>query len=291
MQTTFYILYVQKEFVSPGEDDVEEIFYVGRTSVTIERRLIQHLSEARCSKTNNPKNQYILKQLRDGCTIKIRSVSVTTSSNLTEISQIENDLITAYKNYGYQLLNERSGFSGSHTGCNARIDWSEEHLALLGTDYDKNIAQILNCDTTVVTRKRQDLEIPAFKITKWNPEWNSLLGKLSDRQLSKDLKVSRSVIAKKRQSLGIPPLSMELMWSNDYENMLGKMSDREIADLSGTSRNFVKSRRDRLNIPSFKVFPWTKETIELFKHFSDKEIAEIMKCSISTVKRKRKQLT
>lgn len=204
MKTYFYILYVAKEIVNPGEDDVDEIFYVGRTTATLMKRLSQHLSDAKCSKIRNPKNNFIVEKILEGKHILCRQVFDVQTSDLLEISKIEDELIASYRRCGYRLFNERGGLSGSYKGTSCRIDWSATTLSLLGTDFDRNIANKLNCDTTTVTHKRIELGIPAFKLTKWKPEWDELLGTMSDREIAKQLNVGRAFVGKRRVELNIP---------------------------------------------------------------------------------------
>lgn len=292
MKTYFYILYVAKDIVNEGEDDIEEIFYVGRTVSLPSHRLAQHLSHARKQRVQNQKNLYICRELQEGKSIKIKVVEENESENLNEICQIENSLINCYRQHGYPLLNNRSGFSGSHKGTNARLVWTEDVISLLGKVFDKEIAQKMKCNTETVTNKRNELRIPPCKTFKWNTEYNVLLGTVSDRELGEIINAPRSVIAKQRKLLNIPsfPIGYDTTWTEEYEKMLGKMSDQALGELSRTSRNYVRKKRLEKRIAQFEPFTWSEYTLSLIGKVSDKEISLLVGCSEESVTRKRKSL-
>jgi hypothetical protein len=288
MKTYLYILYVAKETVNPGEDDVDEIFYVGRTTVSIQTRLIQHLSEARRG-SSSPKCQYIRKTWNERRAVAVKEISTTDSTDLNEISKVEDNLIVAYKEYGYTLFNQRSGFSGSHKGCNARVDWNEENLALLGTDYDDNIAERLNCKKPTICQKRKLLGIPAFRIHEWTEDEDKLIGTMFDCQLAEILGISRGCVNARRKELGIVNFSA-YTWNDDFEKMLGKMSDYKLAQVSNTSRGFVQHKRLRQGIPPFQQYVWSEDILTKLGKMPDKQLAQEVGCTVQTIAYKRKQL-
>jgi hypothetical protein len=89
--------------------------------------------------------------------------------------------------------------------------WTENEIALLGTDTDKAIAAKIDRSPLCVTQKRHRLGIPAFykptptyKQKKWTTEDIALLGTDTDVAIAKKTGRTQPSVLQKRMSLGIP---------------------------------------------------------------------------------------
>jgi hypothetical protein len=71
--------------------------------------------------------------------------------------------------------------------------WSQQMLALLGTDSDRVIGEKLGISTSAVQSKRASLGIPHFE--PWSPEQLALLGQYSDATVAKMLGVGRRAVS------------------------------------------------------------------------------------------------
>src|SRR5690349_11116141 len=85
--------------------------------------------------------------------------------------------------------------------------WTEEELALLGTDTDEVIARRLGRRFKQVRSKRQHLKIPSFGLTKrfWTPDEDQLVGRMDDAELAAQLKRTVESVRKRRHEKGLPP--------------------------------------------------------------------------------------
>ena len=93
-------------------------------------------------------------------------------------------------------------------GLPSRRKWTEEELALIGTDSDKAVAKALGLPVNVVKHKRESLGI-SLLAQRWNEEQIALLGTAPDSQLARTLGKSTSAIQRKREKLGIPAFDLK----------------------------------------------------------------------------------
>lgn len=292
MQTTFYILYVQKEFVSPGEDDVEEIFYVGRTSVSLRKRLHGHLADARQRCTT--KGKYIANLLQQHRTIRIKEIYRINSVEPSKVAEIEDELIEAYRNYGYPLLNQRSGMAGYHVNHQTKVNWTPSIIARLGTVHDNEIAQELGCDVCAVCDKRNSLNIMAYKHSLssenfWTQERIAKLGTMRDTELARELGRPLNFVSQKRRELGIKKFD-ELEWSEETLAKMGTMPDTVIAQELGYKSATVTAKRRSLNISAYENFVWTEDILSLLGTMPDATLAEQLKTKEANVGYHRRKL-
>lgn len=145
-----------------------------------------------------------------------------------------------------------------------RYDWPPEHLALLGTMSDRDVAERIGGKPEAVLAKRQALRIEAFK-PKTSPvkgkarpnfDWNEsnlkLLGTMTDAELGKKLGLANTTVAAKRRSLGIPGRNGRLepiVIPRNFKLKLGKWSDGKIASKLGVASSAVSRARRKLGIP------------------------------------------
>lgn len=93
---------------SSAKPDV--IRYVGKTSLTLKKRLSKHMSD--CSNVNTYKNRWIRKELKNGNSILIKSIYAVPSNEPWEPWEIF--FIAQYKSLGYKLTNATKGGEGLH---------------------------------------------------------------------------------------------------------------------------------------------------------------------------------
>ncbi|TDR28831.1 hypothetical protein [Hydromonas duriensis] len=102
-----------------------------------------------------------------------------------------------------QLVNQRVAL----TEINRRrgVNWSEGHIALLGTLPDQEIAYLLGCSRQAVTAKRKALNIKPHKRIglQWTNELILQLGRSSDRQVAEQMGISLRAVLNTRQAQGI----------------------------------------------------------------------------------------
>lgn len=149
-----------------------------------------------------------------------------------------------------QLLNQRAALA--EINQHRAIDWSEGHLALLGTLPDQEIAYLLGCSRQAVTAKRKALNIkPHTRIgLQWTNELILQLGRSSDRQMAEQMGVSLRTVLSKRQAQGIKAHRQPLAWTNDTLALLGTCSDGQLAQRLNCSRKTIIQKRKALGIPA-----------------------------------------
>ena len=88
-------------------------------------------------------------------------------------------------------------------GLPARRRWTDEEIAVLGTDHDPVIAERLGVAPHIVEQKRRRLRIPPH-VARWSDAEIALLGTNTDREVAETLGRTTSAVETKRVSLGIP---------------------------------------------------------------------------------------
>jgi hypothetical protein len=166
-------------------------------------------------------------------------------------------------------------------GLPSQRKWTEEEIALLGTDTDRTIARILGLPINVITNKRARLGITCLG-QRWKDHEIALLGTAPDSQLVRKLGKSSSAIHRKREKLGIPAFGV-IQWTDEMTALLGTASDREIGRKLRIHSSCVQSKRDQLGIPPF-VARWTRAEIALLGTDTDCNIARLLGRTVMAVK-------
>ncbi|PHJ65016.1 hypothetical protein VF04_04330 [Nostoc linckia z7] len=206
MNTTTYI-YV---LADPRDGS---IFYVGRTTMSLNRRLHTHIRDGKKQRTE--KGKYIAQMLAVGVRPQIREVELVTNATREEAIAKE-EAWQQFYSITNTLTNKGSAVFGGH-GTNKRVVWTPETINLLGKQTDTYIAELLGCDRKSVEYKREKLKIPRCLQTNFVVPamggWNKIelsetiieqLGKMPDYALVKQAGVSKTVISNKRVQLNIP---------------------------------------------------------------------------------------
>ena len=127
--------------------------------------------------------------------------------------------------------------------------WTDEEIALLGTDEDPVIARRLGVSPSVVENKRRGLGIRSLRNV-WKPEEVALLGTAPDREIAERIGRTTEAVLCKRHLLEIAPFVAR--WSQDENALLGTDTDRAIAEKLGRTVSAVETQRWALRIPAFK---------------------------------------
>ena len=137
------------------------------------------------------------------------------------------------------------------------LAWTDEMLALLGTDKDSVLAERWGTTAKTVNLKRNALGIPAFGHVQWTDEMLASLGKEVDAELARRFGISKASVIAKRQELSIAPAvtsgavsspsfslhAARFEWTPEAVALLGSQSDAKVAGLLGLSRLTVHNAR------------------------------------------------
>lgn len=136
------------------------------------------------------------------------------------------------------------------------FEWTEEALALLGTEPDMDVAMKLGISRQAVFRKRKLLKrkAPRSQERKYKlpDEAVQHLGVMRDVDIAKQYGVPPDVVYNARRALNIAAPAKPTL---DYEAMLpdlGKASDTEVAAKHNTTYSTVRQARLKHDIPAFK---------------------------------------
>jgi len=171
-------------------------------------------------------------------------------------------------------------------GLPPRRHWTDEEIALLGTDTDRAIANVLGLPINVVKNKRDRLGISRLSQS-WKEHEIVLLGTAPDSQLARKLGKSSSAIRRKREQLGIPTFLKR--WTDEEVALIGTASDPQVARKLGRTASCVQSKREQLGIPAFFV-RWTRSEIALLGTDTDQNIARLLGRTEMAVKVRRNKL-
>lgn len=125
--------------------------------------------------------------------------------------------------------------------------WTDEEVALLGTDHDAAIAERLGVVRHVVENKRRRLGIPGI-VERWTVEEVAMLGTAKDREIAVRIGRTAAAVRRKREALGIPPFVAR--WREEEIALLGTDTDRAVAVRLGRTPSAVETQRRALGIPS-----------------------------------------
>lgn len=138
--------------------------------------------------------------------------------------------------------------------------------ALLGTVFDRELAERFGVSPIAVGRRRRELKVSAKRHASWTPEAELLIGTMPDSQLGEQLGISVDAVRYHKYKLGIPswqPQTPDAIWVPETDSLLGTASDEEVSIRLGISRMMVTRRRLELGIPS-----WTAQNRVLPKGVS-----------------------
>lgn len=135
-------------------------------------------------------------------------------------------------------------------GLSACHHWTEEQIALLGTDTDGAIAERLGIPPFKVENKRRQLGIPGFQ-EPWRPAEIALLGTMTDRRAAWLIARTTQAVRTKREKLGITPFVAR--WTDEEIALLGTDTDRAVVKKLGRTSYAVVSKRADLGIPAYQT--------------------------------------
>lgn len=144
--------------------------------------------------------------------------------------------------------------------------WTDEMLALLGTESDTALGDRWAMSRMTVARKRQSLEIAPYDLKqagfngetlfRWSPESLALIGEEPDATVAKKLGINRRAVYKMRTSLALAPAKRaprSHVLPPDALPLLGEVRDSELAHRFGIPDDLVYRERKRRNIPKLKT--------------------------------------
>lgn len=158
----------------------------------------------------------------------------------------------------------------------AKLFWTPEELALLGTDTDRKIAAMLDAPEGSVKRQRKELGIPSFKVSKPAPDFSvadTLFGRVSDAGVVRITGLSYHLVNQRRRQLGIAafeppapppkPVKPPIVWEPECDALIGFAPDGLVAARFGKSVRAVVMRRGRLGRAKYEAGPVdTQQKIE-----------------------------
>lgn len=182
--------------------------------------------------------------------------------------------------------------------------------ALLGTMSDQDLAVKLGCKRAHVSGRRYLLRIPKYSHSiipenefVWTQAMDALLGTMLDQDLAEKLGCTAAAVRNRRRLLEIPgcrnPISAanKVEWTPAMDALLGTITDTDLAKLMGCSKSSVLTRRRQLGIPScyqshkpLNKFVWTSEIDAQIGSMSDKQLAEKLGVTPTTVGKRRRLL-
>jgi hypothetical protein len=171
-------------------------------------------------------------------------------------------------------------------GLPSRRKWTEEELAIIGTDGDNAVANALGLPVNVVKHKRESLGI-SLLAKRWNQHEIALLGAAPDSQLARILGKSSSAIKRKRVKLGIPAFVLK-PWTEAEIALVGTASDPEVGRQLGRPAHGVQAKREQLGIPAF-ILRWTPAELALLGTDTDRNIARLLNRTEEAVRVRRKK--
>lgn len=242
----------------------EEIFYVGRTSTTLNLRKQRHKARAK-NQESGLKNEYLRK-----INYEFSIFLLETVDDIEKAYEKENYFIEFYNT----PTNEKKAGKISQRFKNLKIQWSDEMINQLGTMPDYIFARKFNISKAVTIKNRKELGISSYaektgnfgtfkkgnipsplarqeRFIKENDV--HILGKMTDKEAAKILGVCLQTVFQERKRRGIKDFrnSNAIIVDDETIKLLGKMSDKKLSNLSGYSYKKIISKRKELNIKSY----------------------------------------
>ena len=172
-------------------------------------------------------------------------------------------------------------------GLPARHVWTDDEIALLGTQSDAAIARRLGLTEAVVYNQRRRLGI-ARPVERWSDDQIRLLGTAPDAEIARRLGKNEAAVRGKRLRQGIPGSIRR--WSPEEIAQLGRDSDPNIARKLGWPAWAVLEKRKSLGIPPFGPQQWTEEDDSWLGTDTDLAVAKFLGRTASAVRQRRNML-
>jgi len=140
----------------------------------------------------------------------------------------------------------------------ARIKWTPEMDALLGTAIDQDVADELGLDRSTVSKRRRDvLGIPALGVIQWTPKMDALLGTMPDPAVDARLGLRKNGAYYRRNQLGIAP------WA-----VTNRVLPKEVSAYDPEAFRIYTARRthQKLGLPDTLTYEQWKYACEWFDH-------------------------
>ena len=171
-------------------------------------------------------------------------------------------------------------------GLPSRREWTEEQLAVIGTDSDRAVALALGLPRNVVAYQRARMGI-SLLADRWKEHEIALLGTAPDSQLGRELGKSASAVTRKRVKLGIPTF-VARPWTEPEIALLGTESDYEVGRKLGRPPSCIQGKREQLGIPPF-ILRWKPAELALLGTDEDRKIARLLGRTEEAVRVRRKK--
>jgi len=142
-----------------------------------------------------------------------------------------------------------------------KYDWTSEIDALLGTDTDIAVSELVDIPHASIIWRRRKLGIPSFGPTghplEWSSEVDALLGESSDRRIAAILGISDQTVRNRRHELGI----------SSYREQ-NRVVPRELESKSREAANiYARRRRHReLGLEDTFTYEQWKFACKYFNH-------------------------
>jgi len=143
--------------------------------------------------------------------------------------------------------------------------WTDEMIALLGTESDTALGDRWGMSRMTVARKRQTLAIAPYDLKqggfqretlfRWSPENLALLGQEPDATVARRLGISRRAVYLMRLRQGLAPAKRAprvYSLPPAAVPLLGKLRDAELAHRFGIPDDLVYRERKRRDIPKLQ---------------------------------------
>lgn len=162
--------------------------------------------------------------------------------------------------------------------------WRPEDDFVLGKHSDMRIAIILGRRVADVTRRREELGLPArIRRRLWTPSEEALLGQFTDVAVARKLGCAVFHVRQRRRRLGIARARPGHAWSTKEVAWFGTLSDAEVARRTGhTTAQVWKARRERGIPPARRR--WRPEEEALLGSVPARELAARLNRSVAAVR-------
>lgn len=155
------------------------------------------------------------------------------------------------------------------------VPWTDEHIALMGTMPDAELAKIVGCTPWVVAYHRKKRGVPVFSSSHeragqkslatrrdWTAEEDALLGSDSDTVVALHLGRTRASVAQRRAGLGIPSARRARGIAPRSTNTI-RLSEEMRAVLEELEP-YIRQRYNDAGLPIMRVEPW--QIVEIALH-------------------------
>jgi hypothetical protein len=170
-------------------------------------------------------------------------------------------------------------------GWPARHHWTDQEIALLGTQSDGAIGRLLGLPEYVVYSQRHRLGIPRIA-RRWTAAEIAVLGTGTDAEVGRKLGKTEGAVRRKRLQLNIP--SALAHWTAEEIALLGTDTDPEIARRLGRTTKAVWEKRTSLGIASV-IQRWTEEDESWLGTDNDRAVARALGRTENAIRLRRKK--